>query len=169
MWPQRRRLEASSRWIYYGKEGYAAQIDRAFDTAAYMAQNFSNHPNLKLVSTNPPPCMRVCFYYAPRGKLCPEAEGNSRAPADIAARLVREGFVTDYAPGENCKFFRVCDQQGETRRDCGWFAKGHRHRGKERFGADTSRCCIDCKHRMSHRCIGRDPRIVYASNSADRE
>ena len=94
-------------WIYYGKEGYAAQINRSFEIAAYMAQTISEHPSLKLVSLNPPPCLQVCFYYAPDGKLCPEPEDNSKVTADIAARLIRDGFMIDYAPGEKGKFFRV--------------------------------------------------------------
>ena len=109
-------LKLALGWIYYGKEGYAKQIDRAFDTAAYMAQKVSEHPNLQLVSTNPPPCLQVCFYYAPHGKLCPDAEGNSKATADITARLLREGFMTDYAPGEKGKFFRVVVNR-ETRHE----------------------------------------------------
>ena len=100
-------LKLALGWIFYGKHGYAEQIDRAFETAAYMAQRISEHPNLKIVSSNPPPCLQVCFYYAPHGELCPEAEGNSKATEEIAARLVRDGFMVDYAPGEKGKFFRV--------------------------------------------------------------
>ena len=100
-------LKLALGWIFYGKSGYAAQIEHAFDTTAYMAHLVSQHPNLKLVSSNPPPCLQVCFYYAPHGKLCPEAEGNSKATKGIAQRLIREGFMVDYAPGEKGKFFRV--------------------------------------------------------------
>ena len=109
-------LKLALGWIYYGKKGYAGQIDSAFDTAAYMAQCISTHPNLKLVSSNPPPCLQVCFYYAPHGELCPEAGGNSKATEDIAGRLVREGFMIDYAPGEKGKFFRVVVNR-DTRRE----------------------------------------------------
>ncbi|MCJ1477061.1 hypothetical protein MMC13_005732 [Lambiella insularis] len=108
-------LKLALGWIYYGKDGYALQIEHAFATAAYMAQAISTHANLKLVSSNPPPCLQVCFYYAPNGQLCPDAEGNSKATADIAARLVREGFMIDYAPGERGKFFRVVVNR-ETRK-----------------------------------------------------
>ena len=103
-------------WIYYGKDGYATQIDKAFDTAAYMASTISSHPNLKLVSTNPPPCLQVCFYYAPGGELCPDAEGNTKATEDIVGRLVREGFMIDRASGEKGKFFRVVINR-DTRRE----------------------------------------------------
>ncbi|MCJ1250046.1 hypothetical protein MMC30_007272 [Trapelia coarctata] len=100
-------LKLALGWIFYGKDGYAAQIERAFDTAAYLAARISQHPNLKLVSSDPPPCLQVCFYYAPKGQLCPEAEGNSKATREIAERLVREGFMVDYAPGGRGMFFRV--------------------------------------------------------------
>ena len=108
-------LKLALGWIYYGREGYALQIEQAFDVAAYMTQCVSGHPNLKLVSSNPPPCLQVCFYYAPKGQLCPEAGGNSKATSDIAARLVREGFMVDYAPGEQGMFFRVVVNR-DTRR-----------------------------------------------------
>ena len=72
-----------------------------------MAQIISEHPDLQLVSSNPPPCLQVCFYYAPHGKLCPEPEDNSKVTVDIAGRLIRDGFMIDYAPGEKGKFFRV--------------------------------------------------------------
>ena len=120
-------------WIYYGKEGYAAQIDHAFDTAAYMAQSVSEHPNLKLVSTNPPPCLQVCFYYAPHGQLFPEAEGNSKVTAGITARLVREGFMTDYAPGERGKFFRVVVNRDTRRETVDGLLKAIEIAGKETF------------------------------------
>jgi glutamate decarboxylase len=57
-------LKLALGWIYYGASGYGAQIDHAFDTAAYMAERIAKSPNLRLVSTNPPPCLQVCFYYA---------------------------------------------------------------------------------------------------------
>ncbi|KAL9133917.1 MAG: hypothetical protein Q9175_004909, partial [Cornicularia normoerica] len=43
-------------WIYHGTSGYASQIDAAFATTAYLANLVSNHPELVLVSENPPPC-----------------------------------------------------------------------------------------------------------------
>ena len=110
-------LKLALGWIFYGKEGYASQIDKAFSTAAYMSSQIATHyPNLKLVSSNPPPCLQVCFYYAPNGELCPEPEGNSKATADIATKLVSRGFMVDYAPGEKGKFFRVVVNR-ETRRE----------------------------------------------------
>jgi glutamate decarboxylase len=100
-------LKIALGWIYYGKEGYAMQIDNAFAMAAYMARRVSEHSDLKLVSSNPPPCLQVCFYYAPKKELHPEAEWNSKTTANIATRLIRKGFMIDYAPGDKGKFFRV--------------------------------------------------------------
>lgn len=109
-------LKLALGWIYYGKVGYESQIDTAFDTAAYMASQIAHSENLLLVSTNPPPCLQVCFYYAPHGKLCPEAEGNTQATKGIVQKLVRSGFMVDYAPGERGCFFRVVVHVG-TRRE----------------------------------------------------
>lgn len=100
-------LKLALGWIYYGASGYGAQIDHAFGTAAYMAERIAQSPNLRLVSTNPPPCLQVCFYYAPHGHLCPEPAGNTQATTDIARSLLAAGFMIDHAPGEMGNFFRV--------------------------------------------------------------
>ena len=67
------------------------------------------------MSADPPPCLQVCFYYAPGGRLCPEAAGNSKATEGIAKELVARGFMVDYAEGERGRFFRVVVNR-ETRR-----------------------------------------------------
>jgi len=109
-------LKLALGWIYYGATGYGAQIDNAFATAAYMARLIASSPHLHLVSTDPPPCLQVCFYYAPHGRLCADAAGNTRATREIARRLVAVGFMVDYAPGERGCFFRVVVNVG-TRRE----------------------------------------------------
>ena len=100
-------LKLALGWIYYGKDGYEKQANNAFETAAYMADQISHSQNLLLVSTNPPPCLQLCFYYAPHGQLCPEAAGNTQATTSIARKLISNGFMIDYAPGEKGSFFRV--------------------------------------------------------------
>ena len=100
-------LKLALGWIYYGALGYGAQIDGAFATAAYMAERIAQSPNLRLVSSNPPPCLQVCFYYAPHGELCPEPAGNTAATTEIARRLLAAGFMVDHAPGGKGNFFRV--------------------------------------------------------------
>ncbi|TAQ85523.1 hypothetical protein B7494_g6140 [Chlorociboria aeruginascens] len=99
-------LKLALSWIYYGREGFAAQIDQAFDTAAYFATKVAESENLVLVSENPPPCLQVCFYYA-RERALRGKEENTRCTREIATRVVRQGFMVDYAPGERGSFFRV--------------------------------------------------------------
>jgi glutamate/tyrosine decarboxylase-like PLP-dependent enzyme len=114
-------------WTYYGTEGYERQIDEACDVAAYLATLIENHPDFILVSENPPPCLQVCFYYAPGKKLAyprggegsptTEAERaarNSKITEETARTIVHKGFMVDFAPPSsadeeemgNGKFFR---------------------------------------------------------------
>ena len=87
-------------WVYHGTEGYARQVDAAADTAAYLASLVSDHPQLVLVSENPPPCCQVCFYYAKGGVVHEDAESNTRVTKEIVRRLVGRGFMIDYACGD---------------------------------------------------------------------
>lgn len=123
-------------WTYYGSEGYERRIDEACDVAAYLATLIANHPDFILVSENPPPCLQVCFYYAPgkqfmyqRGHegFTSEAERgarNSKVTEEIARAIVHKGFMVDFAPpsGDNeedvgkGKFFR-CVVNALTRRE----------------------------------------------------
>lgn len=83
-------------WIYHGTEGYASQIDTAFDTAAYLASLVVAHEDLVLVGPDPPACCQVCFFYA-KGGVLRDAEGNGRVTKKIAGGLVPRGFMVDYA------------------------------------------------------------------------
>ncbi|KAL4979204.1 hypothetical protein BDW66DRAFT_157422 [Aspergillus desertorum] len=97
-------------WTYYGTAGYERQIDNACDTAAYLATLIQDHPDFILLSQNPPPCLQVCFYYAPGGKLLHPRGGsvvsdekqranlNSKVTERITHAIVRRGFMVDYAP-----------------------------------------------------------------------
>ncbi len=109
-------LKLALGWIFYGKHGYAAHIDNAFDTAAYMASCVSSHPDLVLVSENPPPCLQVCFYYAPGKQLREARDENSKATKAVAEGLVTRGFMVDYAAGERGAFLRCVVHRG-TRRE----------------------------------------------------
>ena len=99
-------LKLALSWIYYGTSGYAAYIDHAFEMAAYLAKLVSSNPKFSLLSENPPPCLQVCFYF---NKQTGEGswERNSRITAETKNALVERGFMFDYAPGEDGKFFRV--------------------------------------------------------------
>jgi len=108
-------LKLALSWIYYGASGFEAQIDHAFDIAAYFATEVEKHADLVLVSENPPPCLQVCFYYAKGGRLSTQKQENTKTTSEIVQKLVPVGFMVDYAPGENGSFFRVVVNR-ETRK-----------------------------------------------------
>ncbi|CAP92004.1 hypothetical protein E8E15_009086 [Penicillium rubens] len=110
-------------WTYYGNEGYQQQIDSACDVAAHLANTIAQHPDFILISENPPPCLQVCFYYAPgqefvypRGIVSNEtqrAKNNSKVTEQVTHAIVPKGFMVDFAPPSadedaagNGKFFR---------------------------------------------------------------
>ena len=81
-------------WVYHGTQGYSEQINHAFNMATYMSELVRDHQNFILVSTCPPPCLQVCFFYAPKGKLQKET---SKVTKQIVRRIKEFGFVIDYA------------------------------------------------------------------------
>lgn len=97
-------------WTYYGSDGYERRIDEATEMATYLATLIENHSDFILVSGNPPPCLQVCFYYAPGKRLLFDvdqasdlkedvrAAKNSRVTEEITRALVSRGFMVDYAP-----------------------------------------------------------------------
>lgn len=108
-------------WTYYGTEGYGALIDNACNVAAHLATIVEKNPNFILVSENPPPCLQVCFYYAPerqmiypRGSVKDETlrgKLNSKVTEKAVRTIVHRGFMVDFAPPSdseegNGKFFR---------------------------------------------------------------
>ncbi|KAJ6259964.1 hypothetical protein Dda_5608 [Drechslerella dactyloides] len=122
-------------WQYYGSGGYAHMVERAHSVAAHMVAIVAKHDDFKLVSTDPPPCLQVCFNYAPRGRdVFGTEEGqiappgleslseqdtnrlvgvyNSKITERITRTLVSRGFMIDYAPAlegreAEGKFFRA--------------------------------------------------------------
>lgn len=108
-------------WTYYGADGYAQQIDSACDVAVHLATLVSENPNFILVSSNPPPCLQVCFYFAQSKQMiyppgCVEDEAlrgklNSKVTEQVVHAIVDLGFMLDFAPPSNGyegsgKFFR---------------------------------------------------------------
>ena len=115
-------------WQYYGSSGYRGKIETAHATACYLADLVDDHTDLILVSANPPPCLQVCFSFAPeRGSVYPfpgedamhakssgsrrdgerEYSGaerhrigrrNSAVTSRIARALISRGIMVDYAP-----------------------------------------------------------------------
>ncbi|KAJ1325339.1 glutamate decarboxylase [Microdochium nivale] len=100
-------LKFALAWIYYGAAGFAHQVDHAFDMAAYMATLIEAHPDFELLSSNPPPCLQVCFFYAPGGGAADCPVKNTERTVQMAKELIDRGFMVDYASGDRGKFFRV--------------------------------------------------------------
>ncbi|KAL2441921.1 L-aspartate decarboxylase dtxS4 [Exophiala dermatitidis] len=113
-------------WQYYGTSGYRAKIEHAYSVACHFANLIEHDPDLVLVSTNPPPCLQVCFYFAPGGKMVYEYDDdsngheqtsdanakqvkklkakvkagkrNSTLTSKISRLLISRGFLLDFAP-----------------------------------------------------------------------
>lgn len=101
-------LKLALSWIYHGAAGLGRQVDDAFERAAQLASELASRPDFVLVSSSPPPCLQVCFYHAPGGRLSADGEANTRRTRLMVGMLVRRGFMVDYAPGgERGSFFRV--------------------------------------------------------------
>jgi glutamate decarboxylase len=100
-------LKLALGWMYYGTNGYGTQIDNAFDVAAYFASLVATNGDLELLSENPPPCLQVCFYFAPGCRASEDKEVNTRRTKQISRKLVEKGFMVDFAPGERGLFFRA--------------------------------------------------------------
>ncbi|RFU78274.1 glutamate decarboxylase [Trichoderma arundinaceum] len=100
-------LKVALAWLYYGANGFERQIDHAFDMASYLFRLLEESGNFVMVSSYPPPCLQVCFYSAPGGKLSNDDKVNTARTQQIAHMLVGRGFMVDYAPGDNGSFLRV--------------------------------------------------------------
>lgn len=98
-------------WYYYGSEGYEKRINHAYDITGYFAEKLSkNGDKFKLISSNPPPALQVCFFFNKDGKFDDE-NVNTSTTREIVARLHQSGrFLIDYSPAhgvEGGEFFRV--------------------------------------------------------------
>ncbi|KAL7951413.1 pyridoxal phosphate-dependent transferase [Trichoderma barbatum] len=100
-------LKVALAWLYYGANGFERQIDHAFDMASHLFKLLQETGNFVMVSSNPPPCLQVCFYSAPGGKLPSDKKVNTSRTQQIAHALVGRGFMVDYAPGDHGSFLRV--------------------------------------------------------------
>lgn len=102
-------LKLALAWVHTGTDGFAAAVDGAFARAAQLAGLLAEHEDFVLVSSNPPPCLQVCFYYAPgaAGGVSEDKKVNTVRTKTIVERLVARGYMIDYAPGEKGSFFRV--------------------------------------------------------------
>ncbi|KAI8945877.1 pyridoxal phosphate-dependent transferase [Xylaria longipes] len=100
-------LKLALAWVYYGAGGFEKQIDHAFAIASLLSASVQQHPDLILVSSNPPPCLQACFYYAPGGVLADDDNENTRRTREVVKNLVPRGFMIDYSPGPRGHLFRV--------------------------------------------------------------
>ncbi|KAI7579125.1 hypothetical protein D0869_02654 [Hortaea werneckii] len=100
-------LKLALTWIYYGTSGIGAYIDNGFESAAHLASLVASNPKFSLVSENPPPCLQVCFYFNKQTEGVGHRNRNSQITEEITKALLPKGFMTDYAPGDDGKFFRV--------------------------------------------------------------
>lgn len=87
-------------WVYYGPDGFAKQIDGAFEMAALLAEEIRKKEEFVLVGaeegqTTPPPCLQVCFYH--RYSDEDEGKGNTARTAKMVSTLRGRGFMVDYA------------------------------------------------------------------------
>ena len=99
-------LKLAMAWVYYGSGGFRSRIERAFSVAVYLADLVHRKEDLVLVSENPPPCLQVCFYYAPNGCSL-SSEATSEETRRIVEDLIKRRFLIDYASGTSGLFFRV--------------------------------------------------------------
>ena len=100
-------LKLALAWLYYGANGFEKQIDHAFEMAKYLHRLVQESPNFVALSDAVPPCLQVCFYHAPGGKLADEPAENTRHTQTLVHALVHRGFMVDYAPGNAGSFLRV--------------------------------------------------------------
>ncbi len=95
-------------WNWYGRKGYEKRVEHAYQMTAILAEQIDQNSNFTLVSSNPPPCLQVCFYFNPNGVALLDADQNTKNTRRIAAALDREGqFLVDFAPGPIGEFFRA--------------------------------------------------------------
>ncbi|KAL2194913.1 pyridoxal phosphate-dependent transferase [Corynascus similis CBS 632.67] len=100
-------LKLALSWVYHGAAGFERQVEAGFAAAARLAGLVADHPDFALVSENPPPCLQVCFYYAPGGQLADDNATNTDRTRRMVHALVARGYMVDYAPSERGSFFRV--------------------------------------------------------------
>ncbi|GAO18384.1 hypothetical protein UVI_02009950 [Ustilaginoidea virens] len=100
-------LKVALAWLYYGANGFQKQIDHAFDMARILHKLIGQTGNFAMVSPDPPPCLQVCFYHAPGGRLSDDAAANTSRTQAIVKKLMGRGFMVDYAPGDVGHFLRI--------------------------------------------------------------
>lgn len=88
-------------WVYYGSRNMARDVEKAVDSARYMAELVAQSPYLDAVGSQDIPFTQVCFYWKSTrtGTMGDPATMNSQATRALCAELAKEGWMIDYAPG----------------------------------------------------------------------
>lgn len=100
-------LKLALAWLYYGAKGFEKQVDHAFAMAEKLFGLLEKDGNFAMLGSNPPPCLQVCFYHAPEGKVSEDKAVNTARTQKIVESLIQRGFMVDYAPGDKGSFLRV--------------------------------------------------------------
>lgn len=98
-------------WMYYGSRGYEERINHAYELASYFANKVAQDTRrFKLISSNPPPALQVCFFFNKNGDF-DDDEVNTQTTRKIANQLYNSGrFLVDYTPASGVdggEFLRV--------------------------------------------------------------
>lgn len=117
LWCGRRgdALKFALGWMYYGSNGYGDRVNSGYSAAAYLSELVASHPDLVLVSPNPPACLQVCFYFAPQGELRPSKDDNSALTFATAREIKKDGFSVDHSSGTHGHFFRAVAHPGVSK------------------------------------------------------
>lgn len=88
-------------WVYYGSRNMARDVERAVESARYMAKLVAQNPYLELVGSQNIPFTQVCFYWksTKTDTMGDRSRANSQATRSLCAALAKEGWMIDYAPG----------------------------------------------------------------------
>ncbi|KAF3763814.1 PLP-dependent transferase [Cryphonectria parasitica EP155] len=88
-------LKLALAWVYHGPAGFEAQVDGAFEVAAFFAAEIGRRPAFTLVGESPPSCLQVCFYH--RYSDRDNGATNTKRTVEMVKRLCGRGFMVDYA------------------------------------------------------------------------
>lgn len=113
-----RKVDAMKLWLMWkalGDDGFAAAVDKIYDTARYLTEELSNAEGFRLVMPEFQ-CTNICFWYIPRS-LRGQEETNewwekvSRVAPKIKERMVKQGtLLIGYNPLTSkgyVNFFRI--------------------------------------------------------------
>lgn len=94
-------------WKYYGRAGYARQLEHASTMAQHLYDVLEKRANFVLITKKPVPAFQVVFHWAKNGLLSNDKDEVSNATSRIAKALLARGFMIDFAPGVRGMYFRV--------------------------------------------------------------